>query len=118
MIYIYTVEHDQSVNPIMDWLRKCDVEYERINGNNFYHLFNKKQDNYSKNDIHWFFKWYYPSILDKFTMIEVEFPQNLTTNYGKVLYFSQQMSGTVEIITEDLRLIERFLNPIKSLIKR
>ena len=54
----------------------------------------------------------------KFTMIEVEFPQNLTTNYGKTLDFSQQMSSTAEIITEDLRLIERFLNPIKSLIKR
>ena len=54
----------------------------------------------------------------KFTMVEVEFPQNLQTNYGKTLDFSQQMSGTAEIITEDLRLMERFLNPIKSLIKK
>ena len=54
----------------------------------------------------------------KFTMVEVEFPQNLQTNYGKTLDFSQQMSGSAEIITEDLRLMERFLNPIKSLIKK
>jgi len=54
----------------------------------------------------------------KFTMIEVGFPENLKTNYGKELDFSQQMSGTAEIITEDMRLMERFLNPIKSLINR
>jgi HlyD family secretion protein len=54
----------------------------------------------------------------KFTMVEVAFPQNLQTNYGKTLDFSQSMSGTAEIITEDLRLMERFLNPIKSLIKK
>jgi HlyD family secretion protein len=54
----------------------------------------------------------------KFTMVEVEFPDNLTTNYGKTLDFSQEMSGVAEIITEDMRLIERFFNPIKSLMKR
>ena len=53
----------------------------------------------------------------KFTMVEVEFPQNLQTNYGKTLDFSQQMSGSAEIITEDLRLIERFLHPIKAVVK-
>jgi HlyD family secretion protein len=59
-----------------------------------------------------------PTEQGKFTMVEVEFPQNLLTNYGKTLDFSQQMSGSAEIITEDLRLMERFLNPIKSLIKK
>jgi HlyD family secretion protein len=54
----------------------------------------------------------------KFTMVEVEFPDDLTTNYGKVLDFSQEMSGSAEIITEDLRLIERFFNPVKALVKR
>ncbi len=54
----------------------------------------------------------------KFTMVEVEFPDKLKTNYGKTLAFSQEMSGSAEIITEDMRLIERFLNPIKALIKR
>jgi multidrug resistance efflux pump len=55
---------------------------------------------------------------EKMTMLEVEFPNQLTTNYGKILDFSQEMSGTAEIITEDMRLLDRFLNPIKSLIKR
>jgi len=54
----------------------------------------------------------------KFTMVEVEFPDNLTTNYGKTIDFSQEMSGSADIITEDLRLIERFFNPIRSLVKR
>ena len=54
----------------------------------------------------------------KFTMVEVEFPDNLTTNYGKTLDFSQEMSGSADIITEDLRLIERFFNPIKAVLKR
>jgi len=45
-------------------------------------------------------------------------PQTLTTNYGKQIIFTQQMSGTAEIITEDLRLIDRFLNPIKSILNK
>ncbi len=65
MIYIYTVEHDENVNPVMDWLRKSKVEHERINGNNFYHLFNNKQNHYLKDDVHWFYKWQYPKTLDK-----------------------------------------------------
>jgi HlyD family secretion protein len=54
----------------------------------------------------------------KFTTVEVEFPKNLTTNYGKTLDFSQEMSGSAEIITEDMRLIERFVNPVKAVVRR
>jgi HlyD family secretion protein len=53
-----------------------------------------------------------------FIWLKVEFPNNLQTNYKKELDFSQEMQGTADIITEDMRLIERFLNPIKSLIKK
>ena len=49
---------------------------------------------------------------------EVELPKDLVTNYGKKLKFSQEMTGTAEIITDDVRLLERFLNPIKSLLKK
>ena len=52
------------------------------------------------------------------TSVEVEFPDGLKTNYGKQLEFSQEMQGTAEIITEDVRLLERFFNPIKSLLKK
>ena len=50
--------------------------------------------------------------------LEVTFPNQLKTNYGKELTFSQEMTGTAEIITEDLRLLDKFLNPIKAVIKK
>jgi HlyD family secretion protein len=55
---------------------------------------------------------------EKNLVLEVVFPDSLVTNYGKTLEFNQEMTGTAEIITEDLRLLDRFLNPIKSLIKK
>jgi HlyD family secretion protein len=51
-------------------------------------------------------------------MLEVEFPERLKTNYGKELTFSQEMTGSAEIITEDLRLLDKFLNPIKAVLKK
>lgn len=50
-------------------------------------------------------------------VVEVEMPQDLKTNYGIQLKFSQEMKGSAEIITSDLRLIQRLFNPIKSLLK-
>jgi HlyD family secretion protein len=51
-------------------------------------------------------------------MLEVDFPNQLKTNYGKELAFSQEMTGSAEIITEDLRLLDKFLNPIKAVLKK
>ena len=51
-------------------------------------------------------------------MLEVEFPENLVITYGKELTFSQEMTGTAEIITEDLRLLDKFINPIRAVIKK
>ena len=51
-------------------------------------------------------------------ILEVDFPEQLKTNYGKELAFSQEMTGSAEIITEDLRLLDKFLNPIKAVIKK
>lgn len=51
-------------------------------------------------------------------MVEVIFPDGMLTNYGLELPFSQEMQGTAEIITEDLRLIQRIFNPVRSAIKR
>lgn len=50
-------------------------------------------------------------------IVEVELPQDMKTNYDIPLNFSQEMKGSAEIITEDLRLIQRFLNPLKSLLR-
>jgi HlyD family secretion protein len=49
---------------------------------------------------------------------EILMPDTLISNYGKHLTFSQGMTGTAEIITDDMRLLERFLNPIKSVWKK
>lgn len=50
-------------------------------------------------------------------VVEVDMPQDMRTNYNIPLSFGQEMKGTAEIITEDLRLIQRFVNPVKSLLK-
>jgi len=50
-------------------------------------------------------------------IVEVDLPQDMLTNYNIQLKFSQEMKGSAEIITEDLRLIQRFINPVKSLLK-
>ncbi|WP_167613186.1 HlyD family secretion protein [Maribellus sediminis] len=54
---------------------------------------------------------------DNFYMVEVNFPDGLTTNYGDQLQMQNQLTGQAEIITEDLRLIQRFFNPLKALWK-
>ena len=51
-------------------------------------------------------------------ILEVLFPDSLVTTYGKTLDFSQEMTGTAEIITDDLRLIDRFINPVKAVLTR
>ena len=51
-------------------------------------------------------------------IVEVEFNEGLTTNYGKELELSQEMTGIAEIITEDIRLLERVFNPLKAILKR
>jgi HlyD family secretion protein len=50
-------------------------------------------------------------------LLEVDFPEKLKTTYGKELTFSQEMQGSAEIVTEDLRLLDKFINPIKAIFK-
>ncbi|MBT3382164.1 MAG: HlyD family efflux transporter periplasmic adaptor subunit [Prolixibacteraceae bacterium] len=54
---------------------------------------------------------------DNFYMVEVNFPDGLVTNYNKELELQNQLLGQSEIITENLKLIQRFFNPLKSLWK-
>ena len=49
-------------------------------------------------------------------LIDVTLPQDLKTTYGKIIPFRQEMKGTANIITEDLRLIERFFYQLKNII--
>lgn len=48
---------------------------------------------------------------------EIVFQNGMETTYGKKLRMMQKMDGTVEIITEEKRLIMRFLEPIVALFK-
>lgn len=50
--------------------------------------------------------------------IDVELPEKMITSYNKEIEFKQEMRGSAEIITEDLRLIERFFYQFKEIIKR
>ncbi len=54
---------------------------------------------------------------DNYYMVEVEFPNGLVTNYNRSLQMQNQLAGEAEIITEDLRLVQRFFNPLKALWK-
>lgn len=50
-------------------------------------------------------------------MVEIDFPNGLQTNYGYTRPVLQEMPATAEIVTDDLRLIERFIQPVKKIWK-
>lgn len=51
-------------------------------------------------------------------VIQVEFPSTLQTTYGKAIDFRQQMVGQADIITENTRLLERLLNPLRAIFDK
>lgn len=51
-------------------------------------------------------------------LIDVALPNGLKTSYKKQIVFQQEMKGSAEIITEDLRLIERILYQFKSIFEQ
>lgn len=53
-----------------------------------------------------------------FYLIDVNLPEKLITSYNKEIIFKQEMSGVAEIITEDLRLIERFFYTFRKVLQR
>jgi multidrug resistance efflux pump len=59
-------------------------------------------------------------ITDKegFYTIDVSLPKNLMTSYKKKIEFKQEMRGTADIITEDLRLMERFFYQMIKIFRR
>ncbi|WP_458627507.1 HlyD family secretion protein [Winogradskyella sp. PC D3.3] len=50
--------------------------------------------------------------------IDVSLPEKMITSYNKEIEFKQEMRGSAEIITEDLRLIERFFYQFRDLLNR
>ena len=55
---------------------------------------------------------------DGLYLIDVALPDKLITTYGKEIPFRQEMRGVVEIVTEDLRLIERFFYQFRNLMDK
>lgn len=51
-------------------------------------------------------------------VIDIELPDGLTTLYGAKLDFTQNMQGTAEIITENVRLLQKIINPFRFLISK
>lgn len=51
-------------------------------------------------------------------LIDVSLPNKLETSYQKKIAFQQEMSGTADIVTQDLRLIERLLYQFRDIFKR
>ena len=49
---------------------------------------------------------------------EIELPEGLRTFYGLDLEFKQEMIGTAEIITEDIRLLERIVRPLRYILNK
>ena len=46
--------------------------------------------------------------------LEVKLPDQLVSTYGKKFEFQQELQGTAEIITEDQRLLNRILHPMRA----
>jgi multidrug resistance efflux pump len=55
---------------------------------------------------------------DNNLLVDIELPQGMMTTYKKELIFQQEMSGKADIITEDLRLIQRLLYQFRDIFKR
>ena len=51
-------------------------------------------------------------------LIDVSLSQKLETSYHKIIPFQQEMKGSAEIVTEDLRLTERLLYQFRDIFRR
>lgn len=51
-------------------------------------------------------------------LVDVSLPNKLRTSYKKQIIFHQEMIGTADIVTNDLRLIERILYQFRDIFRR
>lgn len=51
-------------------------------------------------------------------LLDAKLPNGLETSYKKQINFQQEMTGTADIITEDLRLLERLLYQFRDVFRR
>jgi hypothetical protein len=52
------------------------------------------------------------------SIIDFSLPDKLITSYNKEIDFKQEMRGNSEIITEDLRLMQRFFYQLNKIMQR
>lgn len=55
--------------------------------------------------------------LEQNYMVAIDLPDGLVTNYRKTLPAAPEMTAQADIVTNDLRLIERFFQPLKQILK-
>lgn len=48
--------------------------------------------------------------------VEVALPKKLVTSHKKIIKFEKELKGSAEIVTKDVRLIERFMSQIKTVL--
>lgn len=60
---------------------------------------------------------YEDSNLGKVYILEVELPDSLITQYKKLIPYQSEMTGIAKIITEDITVFDRFLNPIRAVMR-
>jgi multidrug resistance efflux pump len=59
-----------------------------------------------------------PVPVNNYYSVEIELPAKLITNYGRTLEMQQELQGRCEIITADLRLIQRIIYPVKAVVEK
>ncbi len=55
---------------------------------------------------------------DNYYTVEISLPGGLTTYYGIDIAFSQNMQGEAEIMTDNMRLLQRIFNPVRNMLAR
>ena len=58
-----------------------------------------------------------PTIRDSF-LVKVDLPGGLKTSYDKTIYFRNNLMGGAEVITDDRRLLQRFLGGVDGVVNR
>ena len=50
-------------------------------------------------------------------VVDVWLPEGMKTKYGKEMPVVREMKGSADVVTEDMRLIERLFMPLKKILK-
>lgn len=51
-------------------------------------------------------------------LLDIELPNGLQTSYKKQISFQQEMTGTADIVTKDMRLLQRLFYQFRGIFRR